>query len=156
MGESFRLAAYAASIKDGQVLLTRHVPQKAEQLDSSGGRVKNGKDPLVAVIRDVAEETRDAAVVDRLLGSNSRVIRAASARAGAEHQNVGVFHRVRITGARLRTEPNGDTAESVWTPLSDVAGPRQSSLVDLGVALAQALPSTGHVAPLSVGGLIQH
>lgn len=84
------------------------------------------------------------------------MIPAASARAGVEHQNVGIFYRVRITGGQLRPEPNGEIAESVWTPFSDVAGLRRSSLVDIGLALAQALPSTGHVTPVPVGGLIQH
>ncbi len=72
------------------------------------------------------------------------------------HQNVGVFCRVRITGGELRPEPNGDIAESVWTPICDVAQLRRSSLVDVGLALARTVPATGHVAPVAVGGLIQH
>jgi 8-oxo-dGTP diphosphatase len=32
----------------------------------------------------------------------------------------------------------------------------RSSLVDVGVALAQTLPATGHVAAVPVGGLVQH
>ncbi|MFF9042316.1 NUDIX hydrolase [Streptomyces sp. NPDC014892] len=121
-----------------------------------GGRVELGEDPFDAVIREVAEETGCDAVVDRLLGVDSRVIPAALARAGVEHQNVGIFYRVRITGSQLRPEPNGEIAESVWTAISDVAGLRRSSLVDIGLALAQTLPATGHVAPVPVGGLIQH
>lgn len=95
-------------------------------------------------------------MVERLLGVDSRVIPAAAARAGVEHQNVGIFYRVRITGGQLRPEPNGDIAESVWTAIPDVAVLRRSSLVDIGLALAQTVPATGHVAPVSVGGLIQH
>jgi 8-oxo-dGTP diphosphatase len=72
------------------------------------------------------------------------------------HQNIGVFYRVRITGGELRPEPNGDVAESVWTPVSDVAQLRRSSLVDVGLALARTVPATGHVAPVAVGGLIEH
>lgn len=68
----------------------------------------------------------------------------------------GIYYRVRITGGQLRPEPNGEIAESVWTPFADMAGLRRSSLVDIGLALAQALPATGHVAPVPVGGLIQH
>ncbi|MFB8273483.1 NUDIX hydrolase [Streptomyces sp. NPDC055955] len=154
---SFRLAAYAVCIEDGRVLLARHVsPEGGSTWTLPGGRVEHGEDPFDAVIREVAEETGCAAVVDRLLGVDSRVIPAASARAGVEHQNVGIFYRVRITGGQPRPEPNGEIAESVWTPFSDVAGLRRSSLVDIGLALAQALPSTGHVAPVPVGGLIQH
>ncbi len=59
-------------------------------------------------------------------------------------------------GGQLRPEPNGETAGSVWTPIPEVACLRRSSLVDIGLALAQAGPVTGHVAPVPVGGLIQH
>ncbi|MEU1390674.1 MULTISPECIES: hypothetical protein [unclassified Nonomuraea] len=74
----------------------------------------------------------------------------------SEHQNVGIFYRVRITGGQLRPEPSGETAESVWTPMADVERLRRSSLVDIGLALAHTLPPTGHVDPVPVGGLIQH
>ena len=154
---SFRLAAYAVCIQDGRVLLARHVPPEGgSSWTLPGGRVEHGEDPFDAVILEVAEETGYAAVVDCLLGVDSRVIPAASARAGVEHQNVGVFYRVRITGGRLRPEPNGEIVESVWTPFADVAAMRRSSLVDIGLALARTLPADGHVAPVPVGGLIQH
>jgi hypothetical protein len=71
----------------------------------------------------VAEETGCDALVERLLGVDSRVIPA---------------------------------AESVWTPIPDVARLRRSSLVDVGLALAQTLPPTGHVVPVPVGGLLRH
>lgn len=74
------------------------------------------------MIREVAEETGCAAVVDRLLGVDSRMIPAVSARAGVERQNVGIYYGVRITGGQLRPEPNGEIAESVWTPFADMAG----------------------------------
>jgi ADP-ribose pyrophosphatase YjhB (NUDIX family) len=154
---SFRLAAYAVCMEDRRVLLARHVlPEGGSSWTLPGGRVEHGEDPFDAVIREVAEETGCAAVVDRLLGVDSRVIPASCARAGVEHQNVGIFYRVRITGGRLRPEPNGDIVESVWTSFSEVAGLRRSSLVDIGLALAQVLPATGHVPPVPVGGLIQH
>ena len=155
---SFRLAAYAVCIEDGRVLLALSVPPKGERTWTlPGGRVEHGEDPFDAVIREVAEETGCEAVVERLLGVDSRVIPAADRLAGGpEHQNVGIFYQVRITGGRLRPEPNGDTAESVWTPVPDVARLRRSSLVDVGLALAETVPATGHVAPVPVGGLIQH
>jgi 8-oxo-dGTP diphosphatase len=153
----FRLAAYAVCIEDGRVLVARHVAADGESdWTLPGGRVEHAEDPYDAVIREVAEETGCDAVVERLLGVDSRVIPAAVARAGVEHQNVGVFYRVRITGGPLRPEPNGEIAESVWTPVPDVARLRRSSLVDIGLALAQTLPPTGHVAPVPVGGLIRH
>jgi 8-oxo-dGTP diphosphatase len=152
---SFRLAAYAVCIEDGRVLVAHHGPSGNWTLP--GGRVEQAEDPFDAVLREVAEETGCDAVVERLLGVDSRVI-PANARwdGGPEHQNVGIFYRVRITGGELRPEPNGDTIESVWTPIPDVPGLRRSSLVDIGLALAQTVPATGHVAPVPVGGLIQH
>ncbi|MFF8913814.1 NUDIX hydrolase [Streptomyces sp. NPDC015032] len=152
---SFRLAAYAVCIEDGRVLLAHHV---SENWTLPGGRVEHGEDPFDAVVREVAEETGCDAVVERLLGVDSRVIPAAerTVPGGPAHQNIGIFYRVRITGGRLRPEPNGETVESVWTPVPDVAGLRRSSLVDIGLALAQTAPATGHVAPVPVGGLIQH
>jgi 8-oxo-dGTP diphosphatase len=158
-GVSFRLAAYAVCIEQGRVLLARHVAATGESVWTlPGGRVEHGEDPFDAVIREVAEETGCDAAVERLLGVDSRVIPAAERRVpgGLPHQNVGIFYRVRITGGRLRPEPNGEIAESVWTPVPDVAGLRRSSLVDVGLALARALPETGHVAAVPVGGLIQH
>ncbi|WP_255952970.1 NUDIX hydrolase [Streptomyces odontomachi] len=155
---SFRLAAYAVCIEDGRVLLARHVsPQSVSTWTLPGGKVEHAEDPFDAVIREVAEETGCDAQVERLLGVDSRLIPAADRLPGLpDHQNVGIFYRVRITGGRLRPEPNGETAESVWTPIPEVTCVRRSSLVDIGLALAQTVPPTGHVAPVPVGGLIQH
>ncbi|AXE75746.1 NUDIX hydrolase [Streptomyces atratus] len=150
---SFRLAAYAVCIEDGRVLLAHHA---SKNWTLPGGAVEHAEDPFDAVVREVAEETGCDAVVERLLGVDSRVIPAATARAGVEHQNVGIFYQVRITGGQLRPEPNGETTESVWTPIPEVAWLRRSSLVDIGLALAQTVPATGHVAPVPVGGLVQH
>ena len=153
---SFRLAAYAVCIEDGRVLIAHHAP--SDNWTLPGGRVEHTEDPFDAVIREVAEETGCDAVVERLLGVDSRVLPAADRPSPGlpEHQNVGIFYRVRITGGVLRPEPNGDIAESAWTPITDVARLRRSSLVDIGLALAQTTPATGHVAPVPVGGLIQH
>ena len=145
------------SIEGERVLLALHASPTGETTWTlPGGRVEQGEDPFDAVIREVAEETGCEAVVERLLGVDSRVIPAAESRLGTEHQNVGIFYRVRIIGRELRPAPNDETAECVWTPIADVASRRRSSLVDIGLALAQTTPPTGHVVPVPVGGLIQH
>lgn len=156
---SFRLAAYAVCVEDGRVLLARHVSPRGESTWTlPGGRVEHGEDPFDAVTREVAEETGCEAVVERLLGVDSRVIPAADRPAPGlpDHQNVGVFYGVRITGGRLRPEPDGEIAESAWTSIPEVAALRRSSLVDIGLALAETVPATGHVPPVPVGGLIRH
>lgn len=157
---SFRLAAYALCIEDGRVLLALHVPTDGSEprWTLPGGQVEHAEDPFDAVIREVAEETGYEAVVERLLGVDSRVILAAERHLPGlgDHQNVGIFYGVRITGGQPRPEPNGQTAESVWTPIPAVASLRRASLVDIGLALAQTLPATGHVAPVQVGGLLRH
>ncbi|MGW9129964.1 NUDIX hydrolase [Streptomyces sp. NPDC055681] len=154
-----RLAAYAVCIEDGRVLLAHAVQPDGEKTWTlPGGRVEHAEDPFDAVIREVAEETGSDAVVERLLGVDSRVIPAAERRLPGrpELQNVGIYYQVRITGGQLRPEPNGETAESVWTPIPDVARLGRSSLLDIGLALAKTVPATGHVAPVPVGGLIRH
>ncbi|MFB4320021.1 NUDIX hydrolase [Actinomadura sp. 21ATH] len=156
---SFRLAAYAVCIEDGRVLLARYVPPTGEtNWTLPGGRVEHAEDPFDTVIREVAEETGCEAEVERLLGVDSRVIPAAERNVpgGPEHHNVGIFYQVRITGGRLRPEPNGATADPTWTPIPSVAALRRSSLVDVGLALARTLPPTGHVPPVPVGGPVQH
>ncbi|MFD4821262.1 NUDIX hydrolase, partial [Streptomyces rubiginosohelvolus] len=89
-------------------------------------------------------------------GVHYRDILAADAGGGVDHNIFAVFYRPYKTGGRLRPEPTGEITESVWTALSDVSRLRRSSLVDVGLSLAQVLPATGHVGPVPVGGLIQH
>ncbi|MBW5420616.1 NUDIX domain-containing protein [Streptomyces sp. BG9H] len=154
-----RLAAYAVSVEGGRLLLAHAVKPGGERVWTlPGGKVEHGEDPFDAVIREVAEETGLDAVVERLLGVDSRVTPAAERRVPGRPalHNIGVFYQVRVTGGRLRPEPNGDTAESAWTPLADVPRLVRSSLLDIGLALAQTTPPTGHVAPVPVGGLVRY
>jgi ADP-ribose pyrophosphatase YjhB (NUDIX family) len=156
---SFRLAAYAVCVDQDRVLLARYVhPSGESNWTLPGGRVEHGEDPFDTVVREVAEETGCEAVVDRLLGVDSRLIPEAECRVPTPggHQNVGVFYRVRIVGGELRPEPDGDIAESVWTPIADVPRLRRSSLVDVGLALARTEPPTGHTAAVPIGGPIVH
>ncbi|SDT27488.1 NUDIX hydrolase [Actinoplanes derwentensis] len=152
---SRRLAAYAVCIQDERVLITRF---KGGHWTLPGGGVEPGEDPFDAVTREVSEETGYEAVVERLLGVDSRVVPEAE-RLGpgvGDHQNVGVFYQVRIVGGALRGELNGDTTEPAWIPVAEVPGRPRSSLVDIGLALARELPVTGHVDAVRVGGLLKH
>jgi 8-oxo-dGTP diphosphatase len=152
---SFRLAAYAVCVENGRVLLALHA---SGGWTLPGGKVEHAEDPFDAVTREVAEETGCEAVVERLLGIDSRIIPAAdrTAPGGPEHQNVGIFYQVRITGGQLRPEANGETVELSWIPFAEVTRLRRSSLVDIGLALARTLPPSGHVEPVPIGGLLQH
>ena len=156
---SQRLAAYAVCIQNEQVLLALSVPATGEPTWTlPGGRVEQDEDPYDAVTRELAEETGCEGIVTQLLGVDSRLIPAAErARPGLpDHQNIGIFYQVRITGGELRPEPNGDTARSDWMPTAEIASLRRSSLVDVGLALADTTPATGHVPLVEVGGPVQH
>src|SRR5687768_6256311 len=110
---SLRLAAYGVCIEDDRVLLVlATAPMGEPNWTLPGGRVEEGEDPFDAVVREFAEETGCEAVVERLLGVDSRLIPAADRLPGLpDHQNVGIFYRVRITGGRLRPESDGTTTE---------------------------------------------
>ena len=127
---SRRLAAYAVCVEEDRVLLALCASRRDGQVWTlPGGGVEQGEDPYDAVIRELGEETGCDGVVERLLGVDSRIVPADDRSPGEpDHQNVGVFYAVRITGGELRPEPNGDTIESVWTPIAEVAGLRRSSL----------------------------
>ena len=150
---SRRLAGYGVCIQDGRVLLAK---TREGVWTLPGGQVELGEDPFDTVVREFAEETGCVAVVERLLGVDSRVIPAAEARQGIEHQNIGIFYAVRITAGEPAPHPEDDIVECAWTPIADVVTRRRSSLVDVGIALAHELPPTGHVPAVSVGGLIEH
>jgi 8-oxo-dGTP diphosphatase len=157
---SQRVAAYAVCVEDGRVLLARYVSPYGDGTwwTLPGGGVEQGEDPFDTVTREVAEETGYESVVEQLLGVDSRVIPAAErrGRGRGDHQNIGIFYAVRITAGTTRPEPNGETAEAVWTPLQEVPNLRRSAQVDIGIALAQSHPLTGHVPPSTAGDLIEH
>lgn len=157
---SFRLAAYAVCLDDGdRILLARCVsPDGQSTWTLPGGKVEHTEDPFDAVVREVAEETGYEAVVERLLGVDSRTIPVSdlAVPGPSPHQNVGVYYRVRVTGGDLRPEVDGSTVEAAWTPVAEIPELRRSSLVDVGLELARTTPPTGHVVPVATGGLIQH
>ena len=156
---SRRVASYAVCVEDERVLLALWVPPSGAERHWTlpGGMVEDGEDPFDAVTREVAEETGHTCVVERLLGVDSRLIPAADRLPGLpDHQNLGIYYAVRITGGTARPEPDGATAGSAWFGLDEVPALRRSSLVDVGIALFRTRPPTGHVQPVPVGGLVQH
>ncbi|MGW7681392.1 NUDIX hydrolase [Kribbella sp. NPDC054772] len=157
---SRRVAAYAVCLEGERVLLARYVSPYGDVTlwTLPGGGVEPGEDPFDTVTREVAEETGYESFVERLLGVDSRVIPAALRRipGDEDHQNIGIFYAVRITAGTTRPEPNGETAESVWTPLDVVPTLHRAALVDVGIALGVSTPPTGHVPPVQVGGLIEY
>ncbi|AXQ58635.1 MULTISPECIES: NUDIX hydrolase [Streptomyces] len=152
---SRRLAAYALCLESGRVLLARH---RSGNWTLPGGGVEAGEDPFDAVTRELAEETGLVGAVERLLGVDSRLIPSAERTdpSKGDHQNIGVFYEVRVSGGQLRPEANGDTTASVWVLLSEVGGLRRSSLVDVGLALVRHRPATGHVPPVPIDGRLLH
>ncbi|WP_033238762.1 NUDIX hydrolase [Streptomyces albidoflavus] len=153
---SRRLAAYALCLENGRVLLARH---RSGNWSLPGSGVEAGEDPFDTVTRELTEETGLVGAVERLLGVDSRLIPSAERTdpSGGDHQNIGIFYEVRVSGGRLRSEANGETTASVWVPLPEVSGLRRSSLVDVGLELVRHRPATGHVPPVPVDGrLLDH
>jgi ADP-ribose pyrophosphatase YjhB (NUDIX family) len=154
---SLRVAAYAVCRRSDEVLLALAVEPNGDRTWTlPGGRVEHGEDPVAAVVREVEEESGFHVDVDRLLGVDSRFVPAAESWGGADHQNIGIFYRVRLVGGTLRAEVSGTTIEAAWIKVDSVARLRRSALVDVGLALDQNEPPTGHVPPVQVGGLVRH
>lgn len=154
---SRRFAAYAVCIDANRILLVLdEVPGVGEVWSLPGGGVEHCEDPFDAVAREFAEETGCDVVTDELLGVDSRTIPATESYSGHEHQNIGIFYAASIASGTPQPQLDDDVAACVWTPISEVAALRRSSVVEIGLALAQQRPSTGHVDSVPVGGLIKH
>jgi 8-oxo-dGTP pyrophosphatase MutT (NUDIX family) len=152
---TFRLAAYAVCIDAGCVLLVHH--RATDHWTLPGGGVERGEDPIETPVRELCEETGYSGAVQQLLGVDSRIIPASERlQPGPEHQNIGIYYRVSITGGVLRTEPDHEIVTAAWVPIDDVANLRRSSLVAIGLNLNEHTPADGHVAPVPVGGLLEH
>jgi ADP-ribose pyrophosphatase YjhB (NUDIX family) len=157
--QPLRVAAYGLCVRDDQLLMARWVSRDGSERHWTlpGGRVEHGEDPSEAVVREFAEETGYLAVVEQLLGVDSRVRPISWGGPGVtELHNIGVFYRVKITGGELTHETNGSTDRAEWMPLSQVDLLERSSLVDIARNLDKTRPASGHVEPLRVNGLLRY
>lgn len=153
-----RVAAYGICERAGQVLLARWVsPDGAiRHWALPGGRVEHGEDPIDAVAREVREETGYDVEVERLLGVDSRVWPMHWLPGEQIMHGIGVFYRVNVVGGELRNEVGGSTDLARWVDRADLTAHLRAVSVDIGLALNQQLPATGHVPAIPAGGLRRH
>jgi ADP-ribose pyrophosphatase YjhB (NUDIX family) len=155
---SQRLAAYGVCVDSGRVLLVRMHSASGEGVWTlPGGGVEQDEDPFDTVTRELEEETGCDGTVTRLLGVDSRLIPSGSrAQPGLpDHQNIGIYYRVRVAGGTMRQEPDEEVTEVRWVSIDVVPTLRRASLVDIGLTLDEQTPLEGRVPPVEIGGLIQ-
>jgi acetyl-CoA carboxylase carboxyl transferase subunit beta len=113
-----QVAVGAVACDAGRILLVRrgHGPA-AGTWSVPGGRVEPGETLHEAVIREVAEETGIAVVVDRFLGWVERI-----------GDTPGGLHFVILDFAVTALEPDApviagdDAVEAAWTPVDELSG----------------------------------
>jgi 8-oxo-dGTP diphosphatase len=146
--QHLRLAAYAVCLDDdNRMLLARSLsPDRAQQhWTLPGGGVEHGEDPFDAVVREVGGFVD----VQRLLGVDSRTRRVE--RAGEFH-DVGFFYSGVAHAEVAQKAPEGTS----WVALKELAEQERSVIVEVALELHRTMPSTGHVSPLAVEGLLRH
>jgi 8-oxo-dGTP diphosphatase len=133
-----RVAAYAV-ISDERGLLLAHWNEDGRTgWTLPGGGIEPGEAPGDAVVREVEEETGYAAVVDELLGIDSRVI---AAERRLEHGRgplhlLRVVYRAHISAGELRHEAQGTTDMAGWFSLDEIDDLDRVGLVDVGRTFA--------------------
>lgn len=140
-----RIGAYGVCrTADGQVLLLR-APAPSRQPETwflPGGQLRQGEDPIKAVIRKVGEETGLAVTVSELCDVAADVAERA---AGLVHTD-GVIYELTVTGGSLRGEPGRAGEAAQWMPLGQL--PRLTLSRFAARALGLALPATGPKIPI--------
>lgn len=136
-----RVAAYAVVVDQRGMLLAHWNEAGRAGWTLPGGGIDPGEDPADAVVREVAEETGYEAVVEQLLGIDSRVVPAERRlhRRDVPLHALRVVYRARVVGGELRHELGGTTDEAAWFALAAVDALDRVELVDVGRRLA-ALP----------------
>ena len=120
-----RLAAYALVLRGDDVLLTRNSVRGPHpgSWTLPGGGVDHGESPVVAVVREVAEETGLPAAVGELLGVHDEHF-TGTAPNGVEEDFHGVHLVFAATvgpGSPAVHEHDGTTDAVAWTAVADVA-----------------------------------
>jgi ADP-ribose pyrophosphatase YjhB (NUDIX family) len=131
-----RPAAYAILRAGDDVLLTR-LRDTGGMWTLPGGGIDHGEDPLVAVVREVYEETGLELAPGRLVAVTSKHFTGHAPSGRLED-----FHAIRLVydGTVPRddeprvTEVGGSTDAASWVPLRDLAGLRLADVVVEGLA----------------------
>ena len=129
------------AVRDGELLLVRrgHGPA-AGSWSVPGGRVELGETLHEAVVREVAEETGLAVVVDRFLDWVERMDDS-EGRDGPESHFVILDFAVTPLDPEQAVRAGDDAAEAAWVPLADLSDYR------LTTGLLEFLAAVGILEP---------
>lgn len=147
-----RIAAYAVIIDDGRILLAHWNEHGRNGWTLPGGGIEGAEHPIEAVRREVFEETGMHVEVERQLGID-RMIVPAERRHEAEVPlyALRVLYRGTVIGGELRPEVGGSSDDARWVPLDEVAALKRVSIVDIALAMNEALPLDGAPERLARG-----
>lgn len=136
-----RVGAYAVCRRDDELLCCRLSPGEASpgSWTLPGGGVDFGEHPVVAVLRELEEETGLTGRVEAIASIESRLHggRLPDGRSRELHAVAILFH-VSITGGTLRNEHDGTTDRAAWLSRAELAEAPLVGLARRAVELAFA------------------
>jgi ADP-ribose pyrophosphatase YjhB (NUDIX family) len=110
-----RVRAAAIIVKDGEILLVRHVKHGRTYWLLPGGGVKYGETIEEAIVREIKEETNLDIVVQRPVMMNDSV-------PPDRHRHVlNICFTARITGGTLQTEDSEVLKEVKFVPIDTIS-----------------------------------
>ncbi|MCF7551237.1 NUDIX hydrolase [Pseudonocardia sp. WMMC193] len=143
-----RPAAYVVCVRAGRVLLARWTGPRGPEWTLPGGGLDHGEDPRDAAVREVEEETGYTVALDRLLTVDS--VHFPDASWGRDEridlQGIRIVYAGHVTGGTLRHEIGGSTDRAEWFDRAEVSTLPRVSLVDIGLAAADAADPGAHAA----------